>query len=201
MKKNAYTTEQKRPKEKLLNLSIHCPSKKNNSGDQEIQALIPTSRKIQLPQWFFPHLKNPTTAQHAHDHIITCSSHVARTEQFTVIFWPPGGLKLLFLLLLKWDLPQIRSIPITNLQHNPWAKWSFPIFFPQKKTRLQRASSIFSQQETPLTHLLGGQLVDVSTYVLGKYFSPISRSGYSKPFWVVGITILGELLAKWLLNI
>ena len=108
------------------------PTKKKNSGDQEIQALIP--RKIQLLQWFFPRkfLKNPTTAQHApyHHMFITCRT----TEQFTVIFWQSGGLKLLFLLLLKWDLPQIRSIPVTNLQHNPWAKWSFPIFFPPKNT-------------------------------------------------------------------
>lgn len=127
-------------------------------------------------------------------HIITCSSHVARTEQFT---WPE---------VIVFVTPKMGSTSNTKYSSHQFAtqslgKMKFPHLLPPKKTRLQRASSIFSQQETPLTHLLGGQLVDVSTYVLGKYFSPISRSGYSKPFWVIGITILGELLAKWPLNI
>lgn len=133
-------------------------------------------------------------------HIITCSSHVAR----------PSSSRLFFDSLVAWSYCfcyskngiylkyEVFQSPICNtiLGQNEVSPSSSP-----QKTRLQRAASIFSQQETPLTHLLGGQLVDVSTYVLGKYFSPISRSGYSKPFWVIGITILGELLAKWPLNI
>lgn len=132
-----------------------------------------------------------------HHMFITCRTNGAVHGYFLTAWWPE---------VIVFVTPKMGSTSNTKYSNHQFAtqslgKMKFPHLLPPKKTRLQRASSIFSQQETPLTHLLGGQLVDVSTYVLGKYFSPISRSGYSKPFWVVGITILGELLAKWLLNI
>ena len=112
--------------------SLHSMPIKKNSGDQEIQALIP--RKIQLLQWFFPRKKSEESD---HSSACTISSHVHHMSHdravhgyFLTVWWPE---------VIVFVTPKMGSTSNTKYSSHQFAtqslgKMKFPHLLPPKNT-------------------------------------------------------------------